>query len=159
MEHTKTRMRKSKTTNKRCMYKLLQYFKGLVSGDGCDWCWSDAGLLQMQEAINCSHDQFPDNMALYPNAFASKSLSCREWEYSNIEREALGILHEPKKFHHYCFGKEVHATTDHRPLVAMISKDVMMLSQHLQCIMLHLHHYSVNILYKPGPELYITEWL
>ena len=29
----------------------------------------------------------------------------------------------------------------------------------MQCIMLHIHHYSVKILYKPGPELFIVDWL
>ena len=31
-------------------------------------------------------------------AFASKNLSSAEWQYINIYREALGILHELEKF-------------------------------------------------------------
>ena len=37
----------------------------------------------------------------------------------------------------------------------MVSKDTATLSQLLQCIML----YSMHILYKPGVDLYIVDWL
>ena len=47
----------------------------------------------------------------------------------DIEREALGILHGLKKFHHYGFAREVHVITNHKPLVSISKKDVMMLSQ------------------------------
>ena len=43
--------------------------------------------------------------------------------------------------------------------MAMITNDFATLSQQSQCIMLHIHHYSIHILYKPGPELYIPDWL
>ena len=81
-----------------------------------------------------------------------------QW-YSNIEREALGILHMLVKLHHYCFVKDVYVITDHKPLAAMISKDVSILLQWLQGIMLHIHQYSVHIIYNPSPELYIADWL
>ena len=32
-----------------------------------------------------------------------------------------------------------------------------MLSQHIQCILLKNHQYSVQILYKPGPEIFIAD--
>ena len=41
----------------------------------------------------------------------------------------------------------------------MLSNGVTMLSQHLECIMLYIHQYSVHILYKAGIELYIAHWL
>ena len=69
------------------------------------------------------------------------------------------MLHGLEKFHHYCFAKEVNVTTDHRPLVARVSKNVTTLSQGLQCIMLCIHQYNVCILYNPGPDLYIANWL
>ena len=98
----------------------------------------------------------PDNTILCPIAFASKSLTGAEHRYSNIEREALGILHGLEKFHHYCFGREVIVITDHKPLVAIFKKDVATLSQHIQCILLKIHQYRVQIIYKPGPELFIA---
>ena len=64
-----------------------------------------------------------------------------------------------QKFHHDCSAKEVYVTTDHKPLVTMVNKDVAMLSQWLQCIMLHIYQYSMYTLYKSGSELYIVDWL
>ena len=78
----------------------------------------------------------PDNIILHLIAFASKSLTGTECRYGKIEREALGMLHGLKKFHHYCFAREVHVITDHRPLVFIFKKDVAMLSQHVQQLLL-----------------------
>ena len=64
----------------------------------------------------------PDNNSLHPLHFASKSLIGAECRYSNIERDALGILHGLERFHHYCFAGEVLIITDHKPLVAIFKK-------------------------------------
>ena len=86
------------------------------------------GSLQVRDGMNCGHDKILYNTILVPTAFASKSLSSAEQSYSSIECEALGILHWVGKFHHYCFMKKVCIITNHKPLVAILSKDVMMLS-------------------------------
>ena len=49
--------------------------------------------------------------------------------------------------------------TDHKPLVAMFKKDVATLSQCIKHILLKIHQYRVKILYKPGPEIFIADWL
>ena len=82
-----------------------------------------------------------------------------ECRYSNIEHKALGILHGLEKFHHYCFGREVLIITYHKPLVSMFKKDVATLSQCIQCILLKIHQYRAQIIYKPGPEIFIVDWL
>ena len=64
-----------------------------------------------------------------------------------------------KKNHHYCFVKEANVIPDHKLLVAMISKDDATFSQCLQHIMLHIHQYSMHILYKPGSALYMADRL
>ena len=74
------------------------YLKTDASGVGLG-----AALLQTWEGATCQKDMVPDNTILHPIAFASKSLMDAECRYSNIEREALGILHGLEKFHHYCF--------------------------------------------------------
>ena len=79
--------------------------------------------------------------------------------YSDIKCVVLGILHGLEKFHHYCFGREVLIITDHKPLISMFKKDVATLSQHIQCILLKIHQYRVQIIYKPGPEIFIADWL
>ena len=79
-------------------------------------------------------------------------------KYSKIEREALGIIHGLEKFHHYCFTREAHVITDHKPLVSMFKKDVAMLSQCIQQILLKIQ-YRVQILYKPRPEIFLAGWM
>ena len=86
-------------------------------------------------------------------AFASKSLSTAAQGYSCIECNALGILHGLEMFHHSCFLRDICIITNHRPLVAILSKDMATLSQRLQHIMLRLHQTRVYILYTSGPDL------
>ena len=118
-----------------------------------------AALLQLHNNTVCQKGIVPDNITLHPIAFASKSLTAAEWRYTNIEHEVLGILHGLEKFHHYCFGREVFIITDHKPLVAMFKKDVATLLQHIQHILLKIHQCRVQDIYKPGPEIYIADWL
>ena len=118
-----------------------------------------AALLQMRKGTTCQKDVAPDNTILCPIAFVSKCLTGAEWRYSNIEQEALGIPNGLKKCHHYCFAREVLIITDHKPLVAIFEKDVAMLSQQIQCILLKIDQYRVQIIYKPGPEIFIADWV
>ena len=69
------------------------YLETYASGVGLG-----TGLLQTHEGTTCQKDTVPDNTILYIIALASKSLTGAECRYSNIEREALGILHRLKKF-------------------------------------------------------------
>ena len=65
-----------------------------------------------------------------------------EQNYSNIEHEALGVLHSLEKFHHYCFGCVVHIITDHRPLLSLMFRDVSNASPRLvarRCILLTIY--------------------
>ena len=68
-------------------------------------------------------------------------------------------MHGFKTFHHYYFAKGIHLLTNHKPLAALVSKDVATLSQWLQSIMLCIHQYSMCVLYKLGPKPYIADCL
>ena len=82
-----------------------------------------------------------------------------ERRYSNIKREALGILHGLERFCHYYFAREVSIVTNHKHIVPIFKKDVATLSQRIQRILLRIHQFWVRISYKPGPELFIADWL
>ena len=58
-----------------------------------------------------------------------------------------------------CFGREVLIITDHKALVSIFKKDVATLLQHIQCILLKIHQYRVQIIYKPGPKVFIADRL
>ena len=113
---------------------LFNKAKSLIKADMCMKFYDDTktlyletdtsrvglgGALQMHKGTACQKDIAPNDTTLHPIVFTSKSLTCAECRYSNTEREALGILHGLKKFHHYCFAREVLIITDHKPLVAM----------------------------------------
>ena len=80
---------------------------------------TDATILQNRYGMTCPKDTAPDNIILRPITFASTSLASTEWRYSNIKREALGILHGLERFHHNYFAREVSIITDHELLVAI----------------------------------------
>ena len=113
-----------------------------------------AGLLQLKDSINYEYDSVPDNATLHPTVFISKSLLISELHNSNTECEALGALHGLEMFHHYCFAREVCIITGHKLLVAILRKDVVTLSQWLQCI----HQNSICIIYNTSPDLHTTDW-
>ena len=118
-----------------------------------------AALLQLHDNTACQKGMTPYNTILCPIAFASKSLTGAEQRYSNIKHETLGILHGLDKFHHYCFGREVLIITDHKPLVSMFTKEVATLLEHIQHILLKIHQYRVQIIYKAGPQIFIADRL
>ena len=120
---------------------------------------TDASAISLRTSFLQVRDEVPNNTALHLLAFMSKILSSIEQWYSSIGWEAFGIVHCLEKFHHYCFTKEVIVIKDHKPLVTMVSKDITTLSWWLQHIMLHIHQYTVYILYKPVPDLHIADWL
>ena len=91
-----------------------------------------AALLQTRSNTNCHRDEVPHNTILMPIACASKSFTETEKRYSNIEEKHWVYYTALKKFPHYCFMREVRIITDHRPLIAIIKKDVGTLSQGFQ---------------------------
>ena len=59
---------------------------------------------------------------LKPVAYASRFMSDTEQRYSQIEKEALGIVWACEKFKDYVLGKHICIETDHKPLVPLFSK-------------------------------------
>ena len=116
-----------------------------------------AVLLQVRKEHEDQKD--PATAELQPVAYASKTLSGAESRYSNIEREALGILHALEKFRYFVFGRPVTVITDHQPLVNILQKDVATATPRLQRLLLKIHNYNVKIVYKKGSQMYISDYL
>ena len=94
---------------------------------------------------------------MYPNgeerpiAYASRTLTSSEVNYSQLEKEALSIIFALKKFHSYVYGRHFSLITDHKPLVAIFNpaKAIpQMTAARLRRWTLILSAYSYDISYR-----------
>ena len=96
----------------------------------------------------------------HPIAYASRALTQTERNYAQIEKECLGIVYATERFHQYIIGKEnVEIITDHKPLVTIFKKSILTSPKRLQRMRLRLQKFSINVVYKPGPQMYISDTL
>lgn len=95
-----------------------------------------------------------------PIAFSSRSLNDTQKRYTQIEKEALAIVHGCEEFHDYVFGQSsVTVETAHRQLVPIFSKPLHQCPLLLQRMRLTLQRYAINVQYKPGKELSLADAL
>lgn len=62
-------------------------------------------------------------MCIVPIAYASRTLSNAERNYSQLEKEGLACVFGVKKFHDYVFSRHFELVTDHKPLLGLIKED------------------------------------
>lgn len=95
-----------------------------------------------------------------PVAYGSKSLTDAQKNYGQIEKEFLAILAACHKFHHYIYGRNMIVQTDHKPLVAIIDKNLHEInSVRLQRIRIKLLKYRLKLVYVPGKEMHVADTL
>ena len=94
-----------------------------------------------------------------PIAFASKALTKSQANYSNIEREALGLVHGIQRYHTYLYGTRFTALTDHKPLVDIWNKPLTAAPQRLQRMFLILQGYDMDLQYRPGHKMTLSDTL
>ena len=82
-----------------------------------------------------------------PIAFASKSLTPTQLSYSNIEREALALVHGVQRFHTYLYGRRFTVITDHKPVVMTHQKPLNRAPPRLQRMFLNLTGYDFELIY------------
>lgn len=86
-----------------------------------------------------------------PIAYASRSLSASEQNYSVIEKEALAIVFGIKKFHQYLFGRCFSLLPDHRPLTLLLGPKrgfPVLAASRLQRWAIQLSAYQYDIEYR-----------
>lgn len=94
-----------------------------------------------------------------PVAYASKALSLTQQAYAQIEKETLAIVFECERFHQYIYSKDFIVESDHKPLEAIFKKPLYECPARLQRMRMRLLQYDAKIVYKPGKELYLADYL
>ena len=95
----------------------------------------------------------------YPIAFASRSLTGAEQNYSQIEKETLSIVFSCEKFHEYVYGLRFVVQNDHKPLISIYQTGLSKSPPRMQCFLLRLQRYNFQLNYVPGNKLFVADIL
>ena len=91
-----------------------------------------------------------------PVAYASRTLTAAEKNYSQLEKEALAIVYAVGKFHYYLYGRHFIIQSDHQPLSHLFNNAKAISptsSSRIKQWSLTLSAYSYTITHKPGKNL------
>ena len=92
-----------------------------------------------------------------PVAYAPRSLMDTERNYAQIEKELLAIVFGAEKFNQYTYGRKVFVESDHKPQEVIYQKPLVAAPKRLQRMPLHLQKYDLEIYFKPGQHIYLTD--
>ena len=95
----------------------------------------------------------------HPVAYASRALRPEETRYAQIEKECLAIVYSLERFHQFTFGRKVMVYSDHKPLEAIVKKPLYRAPRRLQGMLLRMLNYDVDIVWKKGKHMYISDML
>ena len=95
-----------------------------------------------------------------PVAFASRTLTPVEPRYAQIEKECLVIVFACTKLSQYITRRElITVESDHKPLQSIFKKSLFSAPGRLQRMILRLQKYNINVVYKPGSQMYVADHL
>ena len=105
-----------------------------------------------QYGIGAVISQVGPNGDEQPVAYASRTLSTPEKNYSQIEKEALSLIFGLHKFHQYLYARNFTIVTDHKPLLAILGpkKNIPALAaarMQRWALLLSAHNYKLE--YRP----------
>ena len=90
-----------------------------------------------------------------PVAFASRTLTPSECNYSQLEKEALALIFGIKRFHTYLYGRRFTLLTDHKPLTTILGPHnaiPTLAAARLQRWAIILSAYQYNIVFRRTEE-------
>ena len=95
----------------------------------------------------------------HPIAFASRSLTSAEKNYSAIEGETLPIVFGCERFHEYLYGPPFLIVNDHLPLKSIFIKSITSCPPRIQRFFLRLQRYDFVLEYSPGRDMVVADAL
>ena len=90
-----------------------------------------------------------------PVVYASRTDT--EKRYAQIEKEMLALSFGLEKFHHYTYGRHVSVVTDHKLLVAIVTKPLSKAPKRLQALLLRKQEYNYMLTYKSGKSIPVAD--
>ena len=84
-------------------------------------------------------------------SYASRALTDVEQRYSQTDREFLAVVYGVEHFHLYLFGSKFTVTTDHKPLLGIISCSKPATAR-IERLRLCLMPYEFELQYRPGQD-------
>ena len=94
-----------------------------------------------------------------PLYYASRALTPTEQRYAQIEKECLAICFSLERFHQYTYGRKVTVLSDHKPLESIVRKPLYKAPPRLQKMMMRLLKYDIDIKYKKGKDMHLSDML
>ena len=76
-----------------------------------------------------------------------------------MELECLAMVFACQRFDQYIYGRKVTVETDHRVLEIITKKSLLAAPKCLQCMLLALQHYNLEVRYRPGVTQHIADAL
>lgn len=144
--------------------ECYQELKNLITSDACVRHYDTQAPTQLMtdaslRGLGASLLQPDENGQYRPVAFASKSLTQTQSNYSNIEREMLAIVFGIERFHTFLYARQFKIITDHKPLVSIMSKNIHSAPMRLQQMLHRIQGYTFDIEYRPGPSMGLADSL
>jgi hypothetical protein len=94
-----------------------------------------------------------------PTAYASRARTETETRYAQIEKELLAIVWATNKFDQYILGRKIVHKSDNQPLEAVFAKAIHKSPKRLQRMLMALQNYTLEIHYRKGILMAISDTL
>ena len=97
-----------------------------------------------------------------PVAFASRTLTRSDRNYTQREKEALAIIFGLRRFHRYLYGRHFNLYTDHQPLPGLLGQDKPvppLAAARIQRWAMTLAAYQYNLKYRSGKNMQVADAL
>ena len=104
---------------------------------------------------NTSETNVPNN--LRPVYYASKTLMTTESNYSNIEREMLGMVFSVLHFKHFTHGHQVTVIMDYKPLITLFKKNIATSSPRLSQMLIKIIDFQIDLQHQEDSKMHFSD--